>query len=538
MATIIPFYRPKDILDGQKAFAVDAKGRLSVTSQYDEKEAAKVVTFFQSHLEKMQENPLTVGAQEQGRVIQTIELYLKVLSTRYKDKLDKGLSACRSDPLLMGIAKLDRYVTSMKFSSLSSSRPLSADRVRQLFTTQVARDQLSKWLSEATHTANAHKLKKREHKIVHSEQAALAYLRHPKEVDFVLSSFLHKQIGRLNEHIEVDPTTLHHQIRFNGTLVNVEEVAKKFRIDPKGKLFSIEEGKRYFYCQDQGLREYDPENWTELPAFRRRKHSHPEDDYRLVIKTIINEGRDDKHSWIELKTPTHVYNVGYFWDDQNSLPGIQRFTTIPGKLHVIDKNEFLGHEEDVKKTVSRISKEQFERIKKQIEAFQNQSEPKMFNLINSSCSTWTAEVLEPLGIHIASKENITRFITGKHFAFKFLASTFFGKVERAFHRCLAVLRNVALYLLGGAKHRLPSEKFDHKRLPFRSFKDVFDVKAGLFDFPMRIREWQEAVEAQRKEKIDVIQASELSPEDKELALETVRYALPTDVRLPEPEATF
>ena len=474
-------------------------------------------------------------------MIQTSDLYVRVLAHRYRDKLSQDFSKARSDPFLMSIAKLDRFVTAEKFSSLRSETPIDPERVKLLYTTPLSGGLLDKWLSESTHEARKAQTVSPYDKLVNSEYGAEAFLYNPEEIDFLTDSYTHKQMSRLSEHIVIDPKTKHHRIRSEGSLKDVSSLISRFTIKNK-KLFAAAGGQRYFFCEDKGLTQYDPENWTTLPVFRKRKHATGEDDYRLVLKTIINEQDDDKHSWIELKTPEQVYNVGYFWDDQDSLSTMSLCKTLRGKLHAVDKNELLGKERFIQKTVCKISKQQFEQLKEQIEAFQNKSTPKMFNLVTSSCSSWTRNILQTVGLHVASKENATRLITGNRFEYRHAASSLLGKIERCWHAFASIIRNLFIYILSGSKASLPRNQFDVADLPFRSFSEIFDTRKGFFDFPKRIREWQDAVAQFREQEVGKVRSeagfSLLGESEQIQRIQDARYALPTGVILPEPEIAF
>ncbi len=512
------------------------------SNPYDEKTAQELLS---AHIKFIQDHRSgsatpTGSSKDWEWVITTCDTYVNALRDQYKDRLNQELSKCSSDPFLMSLAKLDRLVTAEKFASLTAVDPKG---VKSLYATSLSGKLLDKWLSESTHEARKSNSKSPNDKLVDSEFAEEAFLRHPEEVDFLTESFIHKQMGRLSEHVHIDPATKHHQIRYEGDLQDVSSLAPLFTLTKKKKLHSIEGDQRYFFCQDKGLTQFDPENWTTLPVFRKRQHAKGDDDYRLVLKTLIKEDSDDKHSWIELKTPTEVYNVGYFWNDEkDSIEYGTLCKTLRGKLHTVDKNELLGKEKFIQKTVSKISKDQFEIIKTAIETFQNKTQEKMFNLINSNCTSWTCKILKPVGLTISSKENASRYLLGKKVEYGYEDTTFFGKIERCWHRFLAVLRNLLVYLLSGAEAVLTRDKFDEADLPFKSISETLDPEKGFFDTPRRVREWQDEVVKQRAEEEERLRAEEwfptLSEVEQETRLNAVRYALPTLVTLPEPVVTF
>ncbi|MCX6991467.1 MAG: hypothetical protein NTX49_10495 [Chlamydiae bacterium] len=542
MTINIPAYSPQLIRQERQFFGVNSSsGELQIVNSFDEKQAQKVLGLFTKALQEHRSGLRELEPLAKHRLIETSDLYVRVLADRYRDKLSQNFSKARSDPFLMSIAKLDRFVTSEKFSSLHSERAIDPERVKLFYSTPLSGGLLDKWLSESTHEARkAHSALPNE-KLVHSEYAAEAFLRNPEEIDFLTESYTHKQMSRLSEQVVIDPVTKHHRIRSEGSLEDVSSLISRFVIKNK-KIYAIAGDHRYFFCQDKGLTQYDPENWTTLPVFRKRKHAAGDDDYRLVLKTIINEKDDDKHSWIELKTPDGVYNVGYFWDDQDSLSTMSLCKTLRGKLHAVDKNELLGKEQFIQKTVSKISKEQFEQLKAKIEAFQNKSTPKMFNLINSSCSSWTRNILQTVDLDIASKENGTRLITGNRFEYHHQASSLLGKIERCWHTFASVIRNLFIYILSGSKAVLPRNQFDVADLPFRSFLEIFDTRKGFFDYPKRIREWQDAVSQYRVEEVERVRSetgfSLLSQVEQTQRIDAARYALPTKVTLPEPVVAF
>jgi hypothetical protein len=542
MTINIPPYSPRFIREEKQFFGVNSSsGAVEVVSFYSEKQAQKVLALFTKVIQEHRSGFRVLDPIAKNRLIETSDLYVMVLADRYRDKLSQNFSKARLDPFLMSIAKLDRFVKAEKFSNLESERPIDPERIKLLYSTPLSGGILDKWLSESTHEARRAHSASPDDKLVNSAYAAEAFLHNPEEIDFLTDSYTHKQMSRLSEHIVIDPVTKHHRIRSEGSLEDVSSLISRFTIKNK-KLFAVAGGQRYFFCEDKGLTQYDPENWTTLPVFRKRKQAAGEDDYRLVLKTIINEQDDDKHSWIELKTPEEVYNVGYFWDDQDSLSTMSLCKTLRGKLHAVDKNELLGKERFIQKTVCKISKQQFEKLKAQIEAFQNKSTPKMFNLVNRSCSSWTRNILQTVGLNIASKENGTRLITGNRFEYRHAAASLLGKIERCWHAFASIIRNLFIYILSGSKAVLPRNQFDIADLPFRSFSEIFDTKKGFFDFPKRIREWQDAVAEFREEEVAKVRSGEgfslLGESEQIQRIDAARYALPTEVTLPEPVIAF
>jgi hypothetical protein len=557
--SFVPEYRPEDIYLRRKNFVADGSDyKLKLGTKFDDQTCIKTIDLFVSSLLEIRNEGYRVSHDEKMRRIQSADLYLRALVDQHKAKIDKGLSGCKDNALLMSICKLDRYVTAEKFPFLQSAAPLSAEKVKCLYQTKLSQETLDKWLNQKTHDGYKSSSNDQEHKLVHSEFAAEAFLHHPDEYDFITQAYIHRQMSRLNEHIEIDPVTKHHRIRYDGAFRDVTELCKILRPSSNSKLIPVtaprleyekrvrsraedDESNRYYYTQAQGLCKHDPEKWKELPVYRARKHARSDDDYRVVIKTINNETTHPvNHAWLEIKTPEHVYNVGFFPDEQFDVNA--NCNTVPGILHSPDKSELLGLEKDIKKTVCKISKEQFLALKTEIESFQSNKKVKVFNLIRSNCSTWARQILSKIGIDISSQENLTRYIDGKNFQFAFNENSIIGKIQRLAHKFFAFMRNFLMYIMGGSKSKIPKGEFDEELLAFRSFKDVFDLKRGLFDFPKRIRDWQYAVDKSRNKKIEAFKSdpanSHLSEEDMAKSIEQIRYAIPSDVKLADASMTF
>ncbi len=537
----IPEYTPGLILEGKQFLGIHSTtGALQVTDSYDEKQAQQALSLLIKTIHDHRSGSSTLTLSDKIRLLDLCFWYVQGLANRYQNKLSQGLSECSSNPFLMSLAKLDRLVTAERFPVSRFEAPLSSEAVKLLYSTPLSKAILDKWLSESTHEARKSNSTLPHDKLVDSNYAAEAFLTHPEEVDFLTESYIHKQMGRLSEHVLIDPVTKHHQIRYEGTLQDVSSLIPNFTIKNK-KTHAISGDQSYFFRQDKGLTEFDPENWSELPVFRQRKNAAGDDDYRLVLKTVKKDSAN--HSWIELKTPTEVYNVGYFWDDEKDSIAYETLCkTLRGKLHAVDKNELLGNEAFIQKTVSKISKEQFETLKSEIETFQNKPKAKMFNLINSNCSSWTRKISESVGLQISSKDNGTGYFTGKKLEHSYEASTLFGKIERCWHRFTSILRNFLIYMLSGSKAVLPRDQFDEADLPLKSFSDIFDPEKGFFDTPQRVREWQNKVAEQRAEDEQAILNEEgfslLSSLEQQTKLVAARYRLPTSVTLPEPVVTF
>lgn len=527
-------YRPEKIYTGHAFFAVDNEtNSIVLTKRFDEKKATEVGNYFISFIKKIRSDQYSSAERRQlymeskNGQLQTASLFLKSMLKRYEKQLSNHPSAFKDHDFLRTLIKLDRYIACAKFSSLTNQgAAMTKEQVMHLFCTEGAKSSLDKWLALKTHKGIKGKVPDEQSSLVASDRAAEAFLAHPEEIDFLHDSSVYKHMSRLSDRIEVDPETLHHRILFEGEKNNVSDILHTPHLD------------QMIYRQTKGLTPFNAEVWDRLPPFRNRKNGQGPNDYKLVIKTLICEGR--QHAWVELKTPEQVYNIGYAWASGASIPGIGPvpfLDTIPGTFSVPDREELSGKDDQFIKTSCRITKEQFEALVNFVET-RNSEKPIPYSLTASNCCTFVRELGNVVGLTIGSQENGTRFLTGKHFSFRFSASSFLGKMERQFHKVLAVIRNIVFYCLGGARSQLPN----NKGAIFSSFSEVIDPKKGLFDFPSRIYEWQRAVEEDRRSKKEALMQSEayqrMTEQQQNNAIKELMLQLPTAVQIDEPEDTL
>ncbi|MBM3208138.1 MAG: hypothetical protein FJZ57_05985 [Chlamydiae bacterium] len=560
---MIPSCNLEEINSRLRSFNLAPDGKsVGVKAGYSDKEAQKVTEFFIQKISDLRSNKIYLGYTDKMSLLNAAEGHLNAVVSFNAKSLSKGVGGCQKDPMLMAISKLDRLVAAQKAVYFNRSNTMTPEDVAKQFKTKVSKDITLKWLYESTHTERKLKAKYDKslkegahpappcanravsfrHKLNNSEHAPLACLLHPEEVDFFNNTYTHKQMARLDEHVQLDPVTLHHKILYNGVLTNVDRIDSDLHIAKKGYLYSRDGQTRYYYCQNGGITPFDPCEWTQLPVFRQRKHARSGDDYRLVIKTIINEKEDDKHTWIELKSPTNVYNVGYFWDERDYLTKPWLAKSMRGKLFSLDKNELIGKEGDIQKTVCSITKEQFEKLKFEVERFQNGPKQKIFNLVNSNCTSWTRDIVANVGIDISSKQNMAAVLGGAEMGNCFEEGSALGKIEYFFQGFIAFFRNLLVLALGGASASISRSEFDVNDLPIRGFSDLFSVDRTLMDYPKRVRQWQEAVNEDRKRKEEVLKLTPefnaLSETGKQNELFKVRHTLPVDVRLSNPSRLF
>ena len=97
-------------------------------------------------------------------------------------------------------------------------------------------------------------------------------------------------------------------------------------------------------------------------------------------------------------------------------------------------------------------------------------------------------------------------------------------------------------MLSGSEAVLPKDEFDEADLPYKTFSEIFDPEKGFFDYPKRVREWQDKVAKQRAQDERIVRDEEgfslLSSSEQKARLDLARYSLPISVILPDPVVTF
>ena len=535
-----------------KSFCLDPnKMSLVVKSGYSNTDAQKITDFFIGKISDLRSNKLYYGDSQEKHLLDAAEAHLNAVISFNSESLNEGFVICQKNPMVINISKLDRLLAAQKAIGFYKKQPLTCEDVKRRYKVGFSKDTAGKWLYESTHTERKLKAKNENslkagdsaaakpisklHRLNNSTLGPLACLLYPEEVDFFNNSNVHKQMARLDEHVWVDPITKHHKVHFNGVLTDVNRIADELDITKKGSLYSKDGSTRYFYCQNKGITAFDPSTWTELPVFRQRKHARSIDDYRLVIKTIINEKNNVKHTWIELKSATSVYNVGYFWDERDQLTRPWLAKSMRGMLFSLDKNELIEKEKDIQKTVCSITKEQFEKLKSEVEKFQNDPKQKIFNLINNNCTSWVRNIVATIGIDISSRQNAIGVLTDVEIQNCLPEDSSLIEIENCLYTFSSCFRNCLVFLLGGTDATISKSEFDINDLPIRGIQDMFSIDRTLVDCPKRVRQWQDAVNSDRILKEEKLKAcpefNTMSELKKESELFKVRTALPVDVRL-------
>lgn len=466
--------------------------------------------------------------------IDAAEHYLQKVAGKYEGSLKKGLHACSYRPVLMKIGKLDRAILAAKLH-VNDPAVLQEKQLETLYQTKIAKELLQKWLSEPTYRARKNGL---DTKVVSSLYGREIFFFHPEDVDFLMDNYLHKQIARLDEHIEMDPSSKHAKIRFEGRMETVDKI-RALLLSKGHMLFGKEDQKRYFYRWDQGLTRFDPAEWKKLPPFKRRAHAHLPNDYKLVIKSLNT--KKSQHSWIELKDPTHKYNVGFSYQAGEGIEPLSPFQTISGILHVADKHEYTGEDKEIKKTVIAITKEQFETMKAEVEDHQANIDSRSYNLISNNCCSFVRKTAATVGVEVESKTSLAKSFLGFKSLFRFLRTNapWLQWLAELVYSLINIISNVIIFVGGGGINRrdgfwgniwsgikghvtffydnfLKLFRKVHVEIPVDTSVDealhsaerpvptvlhVLEPERSVFDYPAKLQEWQSKIDAIRKKRL-------------------------------------
>jgi hypothetical protein len=164
-----------------------------------------------------------------------------------------------------------------------------------------------------------------------------------------------------------------------------------------------------------------------------------------------------------------------------------------------------------------LTKEQYELLIQEIETIQRTPDRKMFNLVNSNCTSHIRKLFHKVGIDIPSRGTVNDVYLGFTMGRDFLKLNFPPArwLKVASDTILGIARNLVIYILGGGINR---EKgwLDRKNPGDRAIAhwwDIFRPSQGLFDHPKKLRAWQVKVDERRaieKEQIRRLALEDLS----------------------------
>ncbi|GAB4185020.1 MAG: hypothetical protein Tsb0015_01620 [Simkaniaceae bacterium] len=477
-------------------------------------------------------------------LLEAAEIFLDRHIFWYQKDLDAGLAACKSDPFLMNLVRIDRYLAAIRFRNAD----ISEDRAEECFKTKGAKEELKKWINEPTRRGIK---RQTEEKVVDSTHAGSAFVKNPLQVDFIKEHHIEKYAGTRNDHIKIDACTKEILVKYEGEYRPVSWIMENHD-SQRQRLYK--DGVRIFYKDKLGLapcvkgdpyRE-DPEHFDVLPIYKckeTRKHA----DFRLEIRCAVSDKwTEGNHGWLVLKNPSgEVRSFGYFWREGDEPPHLKMLHPEIGEFHADgDRYDYMRVEDRVSKTCISIDENTHNAIIKSVEEFQNDRKNRIFNPVNHNCVWFIHHIVKKhldidLPIRGTLLDSFVGFNLRKNFFIKYIPPI------RVFAFFLYYLTSVArnfTYLLLGARFWGPTEK----RM-FHSVFDLFNPKMGMPYHPSILKKWQQSVEKVRQKKIEMLRNEyernlrEAAPEHRrELEEELnqkiydISYSLPKEALPPKP----
>lgn len=486
-----------------KPIKVDfSTNKIVESEKFSETETLLLIQKFIKHLEsiKFEGEGKKLSVQEEvlhfiaGQLLVSLETRDRqgeISKSSLKDHIVKLDRICTYIGLKGAGVDESKILETFEISDEESSRD-NLQGLERVFKTTLGKKDFAKWYLEKTSKARKKDL---DEYIMSPKTAALSYLFHPSSVDFIKSLHLHRSISAYNEVLQLDKDSGDLLIRLEGELIPVSEIREEFNFFQQRIIDS--QGQEYFYFEDEGLRPGSPSDWGDnIPIFRKKDKKRVKP--HLEICTIIGP---EVHSYIKLKgVDGEVYSIGKFWDRDAELPGYtELLKAVPAMLRM-DLHDYMPHEKYFKKTKVDLTKEKFDELLNYIKDLQEnyQKQEGGYNLINSNCTEFVKHIAGKAGVDLSGTEiSVLEYVTGGLASYpsvrKFLHKhKWVRKVTDIFLYPVAVLRNFAMYMLGG-NEKIGDDNLK-KDVALKSFMDIFDPFAGSVHHPIGIRTWQEMLE--------------------------------------------
>lgn len=390
------------------------------------------------------------------------------------------------NPLMDQLIEIDRYRVAKQMHN-----EMTLEEAEALYLVPGAKKQLQKWVGLKTSNGRSNKNRESDDFFMLPENEAISvFLQRPEEVDFVKNLHLHRLASTFEHKFTVREGHLY--IRSDGNETSVTDLIGKFKY-VNDRIISTDDQREYTYTYDQGLTPITdgqhPLHWEgEIPLFKQKDRKTK--DYRLEVISAIGK---ENHGWTRLKDPEgNIYSFGRIWDPDYQLEKIQRAKTIPGLVKGAgDIQEFLGLEEDWKKTKIQIDQTTFDHLKATI--IKIQREDKTYNLINNNCVSTVDKLLQELGIDLRTNSSATAFfipIPGTIKKFFYRHQTIY-KITSFITYPMTLLRNLGLAAVGMFNQEI-DERFTRGGL--RQVWKVIDPQSTMIDHPSQLRTVQEILE--------------------------------------------
>lgn len=425
--------------------------------------------------------------------------YLDYLIGVYQEELSKGVRICSKSPLLMEIARFDRRLNGPDYKA------------------QLTKDLYAKWCQERKAYARDHegqpeKLQKLTQKTILSERAAtVSFEQHPEQYDKVKELRLHRAISTFDHELTLDDD--------NNLLIPTPKgpkpITQFMSLRRLGDtLVDFRTGDQYTYGQ-KGLQIAQKDPWESIEPFKHKERKTK--DWRLEIATDMGpdeEGKEEVHSYVYLKTPNTIYSIGKFWDPDIDFPDLDLsgifslLSTYPAKIRSGDLHDFMAkkktnHDPHANIKVTKIdlgSEENFNKALQFIQEYQTS-----FQLVGSNCSSLPIDLAAHFSIHpngkiIAASYPIPFSLDRRKFQVRHSwIQTFLTLLLTPFNPLI----NTLMIALGALKiHPLtpnPRSLFSHPG-------KFFDPRATLIDIPVQLRAWQEVYEERHGNQVHTLAA--------------------------------
>lgn len=391
------------------------------------------------------------------------------------------------DLLLNGLSDLDRGRVAKMLKDGKLALPKNESEAKDLYFLPKAKKQLNEWLQFKTSRG---RIKKNDESVFKNREDALqAFICHPEEYDFVQKLYLHRKLSAFNHQFDI--TDGHIFVMLDGKMTPVSELMKAFNY-VNDRIINLKDQREFIYTYDKGLcaidNSNDPYDWKDtIPVFKHKQRKSQ--DYRMEVLTTI--GKKQNHGWIRLKDPTgNVYSLGRLWDRDYQLEEFKRLKTIPGYIRAGDIQEYIGEEENWKRTKFVLSQTDFAKLKNK--AIEIQKKEKSYNLINQNCLSFVEDMFKEIGIDHKVGTSTLNLLLTPAFLRKFLIRhKTIDKICRVAVYPFILLKNAFFSVLGIFERR---DTRRYEQGGFTEALDFFKTEKSLIDHHTSLRLIQEIME--------------------------------------------
>lgn len=260
-----------------------------------------------------------------------------------------------------------------------------------------------------------------------------AFFKNPDVARYIVALQLHHSIPYWNDKIHVDSSTHEIKIMINGTLKNPRELLSQLCLVDGEICNKSNLSEKWYYLPGKGLTEWQQSEWKELKPITKLTEeelqyaqskaealtspekkgdekfileiasSWMDTPYNALTGGLAETMQMPRHPWLRMVTEEgDLYSVGFAWKTPTKPHNIAN--TVKGVFRMPDPYETMPIQA---RPVTRISidKEQFDKIKKNIETYQK--EGIAFNLLQHNCTRFIEYILNDIGIKPPLKTSIS-----------------------------------------------------------------------------------------------------------------------------------